>query len=70
MYDAQIDVMALTETWLYDTIADHEVFPTSSGVSLIRADRNCHGGGVAFAVSDHFHFCVRPDLREGNVESL
>lgn len=70
IYDVQIDVMVLTETWLDDTIADHEVFSTGSGVSLIRADRNCHGGGVAFVVSDHLCFFVRPDLRESNVEYL
>lgn len=51
-------------------ISDHEVFPTGSGVSLVLADRNRHGGRVAFVVSDHLRFCVRPDLREGNVESL
>ena len=28
MYDAQTDVMALTETWLDDAITDHKVFPT------------------------------------------
>ena len=35
MCDAQIDVLALSETWLDDTVSDHEIFPVNSGVSLI-----------------------------------
>ena len=70
MRDAQIDVLALTETWLDDTISDQEIFPVGSDVSLIRTDRNCHGGGVAFVVSEQLCICVRPDIREGTVESI
>ena len=72
MCDAQIDVLALSETWLDDTISDREIFPVGSGVSLIRdrTDRNRHGGGVAFVVSEQLRICVRPDIREGNVESI
>ena len=28
MYDAQTDVMALTEAWLDDTVSDHDIFKT------------------------------------------
>ena len=51
-------------------LSDHEIFPVGSSESLIQSDRNHHGGGIAFVVSDQPHICVRPDLREGKVESL
>ena len=70
MCDGYFDMLALTETWLDDTISDCEIFPAGSGVSLMRLDRNRHGGGVAFVVSNQLRVCVRPDLHEGNVESL
>ena len=67
---AQLDVLALTETWFDDTVVDSEILPCGSGLSLLRMDRNRCGGGVAFMVSTMVSFIVRPDLREGNVESL
>ena len=67
---AQLDVLALTETWLDDTVVDSEILPCGSGLSLLRMVRNRCGGGVAFMVSTMVSFIVRPDLREGNVESL
>ena len=70
MCDGFFDMLALTETWLDDTISDCEIFPAGSGVSLMQSDRNRHGGGVAFVVSDRLRVCIRSDLREGNVESL
>ena len=35
MCNAQIDVLALSETWLGDTTSDHKIFPVGSGVSLV-----------------------------------
>ena len=62
MCDGYFDMLALTETWLDDTISDCEIFPAGSGVSLMRSGRNRHGGGVAFVVSNQLPVCVRPDL--------
>ena len=56
MSDAQVDVLALSETWSDDTISDHEIFPIGSGVSLIRMDKNHHGGRVTFVGSDQLCF--------------
>ena len=67
---AQLDVLAFTETWLDDTVADSEILPSGCGLSLLWMDRNRCGGGVAFLVSKTVSFIVRSDLREGNVESL
>ena len=35
---AQLDVLALTETWLDDTVVDSEILPCGSGLSLLRMD--------------------------------
>ena len=67
---AQLDVLALTETWLDETVVDSEILPSGSGLSLLWMDRNRRGGGVAFMISAMVSFIVRFDLREGNVESL
>ena len=62
---AQIDVLALTETWFDDTVVDSKILPCEPGLSLLRMDRNQCGREVAFMMVS---FIVRPDLREGNVE--
>ena len=64
----QVDLLAVTETWLDDTISDGEL--CSSGYSIIRTDRNRHGGGVAFMVSNRIPFRPRIDIRQGEVESV
>lgn len=46
------DIVCLVETWLSDDILDSEV--TVHNYSLIRLERNRHGGGVAIYV----HNCV------------
>jgi len=56
----------LTETWLDDTISDHEILP--SEYSLYRWDRNRHGGGVA--ISNNIRCCQKPDFSSGEIESL
>ena len=66
----QVDVMALTETWLDDTVTDIEVCPCDHNLSVVRRDRNRRGGGVAILLSNHIRFCVHQDLSEGHIESL
>lgn len=58
-----VDVLAITETWLDEMIADSEVCP--NGYNIYRNDRNRKGGGVAFIVSNRLRFKPRPDLSEG-----
>ena len=69
-FDAQLDVLALTETWLDETIVDSEITSYGTGLILVRTDRNRCGGGVAFVISNSIPFVLKPELREGNVESL
>ena len=40
----------MCETWLDNSILDHELFVEK--YSLIRRDRNRHGGGIAIYVQD------------------
>ena len=48
----QFDVIALTETWLNNSITDYEVIP--NGYQIFRKDRSTgkRGGGVLLAVKD------------------
>ena len=48
----QFDVIALTETWLHSSVADHEIIP--NGYQIIRRDRQIgkRGGGVLLAVKE------------------
>ena len=62
-----LDVLTLSEIWLDDTIPDSEILPGGCDYSLIRRDRNCHGGGIAILISYH---CQKLDLSRGEIESL
>ena len=43
-----INILAMTETWLDDSIGDSEICP--SGYDIFRRDRNRKGGGVAILI--------------------
>ena len=59
MRDYHLDVLALSETWLDDTVSDVEVLPPGCERSLLHQDRNRHGGGVAFLISNYLRYCWR-----------
>ena len=69
MHDYHFDVLALSETWLDDTVSDVEVLPPGCECSLLRQDRNWHGGGVAFLISNYIRYCRR-EFHGGHVETL
>ena len=50
--------MALSETWLDDTVTDLEVCPCDHDLSIVRRDRNRRGGGVAMFLSSQVRYCV------------
>ena len=50
------DIICLVETWLDSDILDSEI--EIQGYSIIRLDRNRHGGGVLFYVNDLFTFSL------------
>ena len=49
-------IIAITETWLDDTISDREL--AIPGYHLLRRDRDRHGGGVAIFIWDNFPFTI------------
>ena len=61
------DIIAVTETFLDDSVHDSHVAPP--GYSVFRCDRNRHGGGVMILVRDCFNSFRRHDL-EANCELL
>ena len=61
-------MITLSETWLDDSICDTEV--SLPGYSLLRRDRNRHGGGVAIFISASIKFLHRPDLQSAAIENM
>ena len=54
MTENKIDIISINETKLDDTIRDEQV--TIEGFSLLRLDRNRHGGGVAFYIKETVNY--------------
>ena len=65
-----IDVLALTETWLDDSVLHTELCPQHCGFSIVRKDCNRHGGGVAVLVADNVRFAVHSNLYHGSIETV
>ena len=61
-------VIAITETWLDNTISDSEV--SIDGYSLIRKDRNRNGGGVCIYIMNRYAFNRREDISSSEDELL
>ena len=59
-------ILAVTETWLDNSISDSEVMVP--GYQLVRRDRNRHGGGIAMYIQDHLPFTIT--LSHANAELL
>ena len=65
--EAQPTVVAVSETWLDGTISDNEV--GISGYTIVRNDRNRHGGGVCILVKNSVSFnCLSTST--GPLESI
>ena len=61
------DIFSVNETWLDESIADNDI--KILGYSIIRKDRNRHGGGVCFYVKECLNYHVHYDI--GNaIESV
>ena len=56
VYSSSLNVIALTETWLHDSMCDGEVLP--SHYNIYCCDRSSRGGGVLLAV----HSCLPSSL--------
>ena len=52
-------ILAFIETWLSDNVGDARL--QINDFDFLRSDRNSHGGGIAFYVSNvGFFSCVAP----------
>ena len=63
-----VDILAVSETWLDDSVEDSEICPAS--YSIVRRDRNRRGGGVAIYLSDRVCFRSRSDICCSDIESI
>ena len=50
VYTFNLDIVAITETWLHSNIFDNEILP--SGYQIYRKDCNRRGGGVVLAIKN------------------
>ena len=64
MYSVDFQIVALTETWLTESIFNNEILPT--GYNIYRQDRGSRGGGVMLAVKDSLPSKLLPS--PGNLE--
>jgi hypothetical protein len=64
--DEKLDVVAITETWLSDSVLTSEI--TVDGYTVLRKDRNdvnkTRGGGVALYIKNEINILERVDLYE------
>ena len=68
MKNQTVDILAINETRLDDTINDSEI--EISNYTLTRRDRSRHGGSVAIYVRNPIQFKLRNDLRDDDLEFL
>ena len=61
-------VIGITESWLDDSVEDSEV--EVCGYSILRHDRNRHGGGVCLYIRSDISFSPSIDLQTNNVETV
>ena len=66
--DRSIDILAINETRLDDSVLDHEVHML--GYDIIRRDRNRNVGGVCFYVRSTINYLLRLDLSVNQLEIL
>ena len=68
MTSHQFHVITLSETWLDETVSDTEV--PLPGYTIIRNDRNHHGGGVAILINNSIRCTPHHDLQLNSVETM
>ena len=62
------DIIAITETFLYDCILDSELFP--QGYCVFRHDQSRHGSGVLNAMRISIYSFCHKDLEHQDIDSL
>ena len=61
-------VLAVTETWLDESVTDSEI--ELNGYIVHRKDRNRKGGGVCLFIRSDIAFNPKPELSADDLESL
>ena len=56
----QHEIICVNETWLDNTVNNHEV--ELNGYDLVRKDRNRHGGGVAMFIRSMINYKTRTPI--------
>ena len=67
-FDHPFDIICLNETFCDGSITDNEI--TLPNYSIVRKDRNRHGGGVAMYIRNSLTFICREDLETDDVECI
>ena len=67
-FNHKYDVICLNETWLDNSVNNHEV--DLDGYDLICKDRNGHGGGVAMFVCNTVNYKIRSDIMPESLETV
>lgn len=62
------DIICLSETWLDNSVFDSEI--SINGYTVVRRDRNRHGGGVCIYIRNTLSFNIRDDLEHSDLEAL
>ena len=68
MRERKIDIFALNETKLNSKTEEEQV--SIPGYTVLRCDRNSHGGSVAIYLRDTLNFEHRTDLKTDNLEMI
>ena len=69
MANLNIDICAVTETWLSSEVSDVEI--QIDGYSLVRKDRNGRGGGVAIYVKSNIPYSICNELNtDSDIEAV
>ena len=66
--EKQFDIICLGETFLDETINDHEV--NIEGCVIVRRDKNRNGGGVAIYVRNSINWVIRAEFDTEDLETI
>ena len=67
-HDGKVDILTFSETKLDDSVTDVQI--EIENYSVIRNDRNRHGGGVCMYVNSRLSYITRPELTHEAIETV
>ena len=66
--ECKFDIMGVCETFIDSNVADNEI--SIDGYSIVKKNRNRHGGGVLLYVKDGIDYSEITELASEQVESI